>query len=80
MPFNICSFPLGLHRLLFSHLLSTPALPSPRGAEESTLKSALKAQNAPSNVAVPWHAALPTLPPSNGEKPLEPWILLEVEF
>lgn len=31
-------------------------------------------------VAVPWHTIRSTLPPSKGEKPFEPWILLEVEF
>lgn len=46
--------------------------------EEHTLKTALKAQMLP-RTAVAWHTILSALPPSKGEKPSEPWSLLEVE-
>lgn len=69
--------PLGLQWPVFTCQAQQP-YPSPRGVEGHTLKSALKAPMLPST-AVDWHPILSTLPPSKGEKPSEPWILLEVE-
>lgn len=78
MPY-ISSFPLGFHGPLFSHLLSTPALPSAKGCGGKHAQKCFESTKCSSSIAVPWHVTLPTLPPSKGEKPLEPWILLEVE-
>lgn len=44
------------------------------------LKSALKAQNVPLGPLFLGTPLLPPCPQANGEKPSEPWVLLEVEF
>lgn len=78
VPDSIGPSHLGLHRPI-CHLLSAPALPKTQDVEEYTLKSALKAQTLPED-GCSWHTIWSTLPPSKGEKPAEPWILLEAEL
>ena len=77
-------WPLGAHYLTSQ---AHQPYPSPRGVEEHTLKSALKAQNAPLSLLFLSKPLHPLFPPVTGwgvgwgwGGAAKPWILLEVEF